>query len=224
MDFDANAGAGGSALDLMAGVESLLFVADEPVSVARLAEALETTPARVERALEDLQTAYTGHGLRLQRVGSRVQLVTAPEAALHIERFLGLEARTRLSRAALETLAIVAFRQPVTRPEIEAVRGVSSDSVLRTLVGVGLIEEVGRAPTVGRPILYGTTFEFLQHFGLSSLDDLPPLDAVPSDADVGAGADRSNPADCSNPADWNDPSVPAQTDLVPDPPGEEAGP
>jgi segregation and condensation protein B len=200
--------AGGSALDLVAGVESLLFVADEPVSVDRLAEALEVTPGQVERALEDLEAAYTRHGLRLQRAGSRVQLVTAPEAALYIERFLGLEARTRLSQAALETLAIVAYRQPITRPEIEAVRGVSSDSVLRTLVGVGLVEEVGRAPTVGRPILYGTTFEFLQHFGLSSLDALPPLGAVPSDV----GAD----ADCSNP------SVPAQTGLAPDLPGEEA--
>jgi len=105
-----------------------------------------------------------------------VQLVTAPEAASYVERFLGLEARTRLSRAALEALAIIAYRQPITRPEIEAIRGVSSDSVLRTLLRVGLIEEVGRASTVGRPILYGTTFEFLQHFGLRSLHELPDLE------------------------------------------------
>jgi len=167
-------------LSLAAQVESLLFVADGPVSVGRLAEALDFTPGNIEQALSDLEAAYAGRGLRLQRVGSRVQLITAPQAAPCIERFLGLEARTRLSRAALETLAIIAYRQPITRPEIEAVRGVNSDSVLRTLLSVALIEEVGRAPTVGRPILYGTTFEFLQRFGLYRLDDLPPLDGAPA--------------------------------------------
>jgi segregation and condensation protein B len=163
-------------LSVAAQVECLLFVADEPVSVGRLAEALEVTPGQVEWALTDLAAAYVGRGLRLQRVGSRVQLITTPQAAPYVERFLGLEARTSLSQAALETLAIIAYRQPITRPEIEAIRGVSSDSVLRTLLSVGLIEDVGRAPTVGRPILYGTTFEFLQHFGLSGLDELPPMD------------------------------------------------
>jgi len=160
----------------MARVESLLFVADAPVSVGYLAEALGVSAGEVERALADLEQSYAGRGLQLQRAASRVQLITAPEAAQCIERFLGLEARTRLSRAALETLSIVAYRQPITRRQIEAIRGVASDSVLRTLLSVGLIEEVGRARTVGRPILYGTTFEFLQHFGLRSLSDLPPLD------------------------------------------------
>lgn len=169
---------GDGVLSLMAKVESLLFVADAPISVGRLAEALEATPGQVERALTDLEGLYTERGLRLQRAGNQVQLVTAPEAASSIERFLGLGARTRLSRAALETLAIIAYRQPITRPEIEIIRGVGSDSVLRTLLSNGLIEEVGRAPTVGRPILYGTTFEFLQHFGLRGLDELPPLDSV----------------------------------------------
>lgn len=162
---------------LVALVESLLFVADSPVSIGRLAEALEVTTGQVEQALGELDAVYTGRGLRLQRAGSRVQLVTAPEAAPSVERFLGLEARTHLSRAALETLAIIAYRQPISRPEIEAIRGVNSDSVLRTLLSVGLIEEVGRAQTVGRPILYGTTFEFLQHFGLRGLDELPPLES-----------------------------------------------
>ena len=163
-------------LSLTAQVESLLFVADAPVPVGRLAEALEATTTQVERALDDLDAMLATGGLRLQRAGNRVQLITAPDAASCVERFLGLEARTRLSRAALETLAIIAYSQPVTRPEIEVIRGVSSDSVLRTLLSVGVIEEIGRAPTVGRPILYGTTFEFLQHFGLSSMEDLPPLD------------------------------------------------
>jgi len=164
----------------MARVESLLFVADGPVSVGRLAAALEAPPGQIERAVSDLEAAYAGRGLRLQRMGSRLQLVTAPENAPDVQRFLGLEARTRLSQAALETVAIIAYRQPITRPEIESIRGVGSDSVLRTLLSVGLIEEVGRAPTVGRPILYGTTFEFLQHFGLRSLDELPPLDSAPA--------------------------------------------
>jgi segregation and condensation protein B len=163
-------------LELTALVESLLFVADEPVSVGRLAEALEVAPGQVERALRELEQSLEGRGLRVERMGSRVQLVTAAEAAEHVQRFLGLAAQRRLSPAALEALAIIAYRQPTTRPAIEAVRGVSSDAVLRTLLSAGLIEEVGRAPTVGRPILYGTTFGFLQHFGLGRLEDMPPLE------------------------------------------------
>jgi segregation and condensation protein B len=165
-------------LEVSALIESLLFVADEPVSVARLAEALEVTPGQVEKGLRELEESLGDRGLRLERMGSRVQMVTAPEAASYVERFLGLEDRRRLSPAALETLAIIAYRQPVSRPQIEAVRGVNCDSVLRTLLTAGLIEEVGRAPTVGRPILYGTTFAFLQHFGLRGLEDLPPLEVA----------------------------------------------
>ncbi|MBN1178726.1 MAG: SMC-Scp complex subunit ScpB [Anaerolineae bacterium] len=164
-------------LELTALVESLLFVADEPVSTARLAAALEISQTEVEQALEALDSLLEGRGVCLERMGTHVQLVTAPQAAPHIERFLGLAEQRRLSPAALETLAIVAYRQPISRPEVEAFRGVNSDSVLRTLLSAGLIEEVGRAQTVGRPILYGTTFTFLQHFGLSRLDDLPPLEA-----------------------------------------------
>ncbi len=175
-------GSDNGALSIEAQVESLLFVAEGPVSIERLAEALETTPACVEEALSRLEAAYAGHGLRLQRAGNRVQLTTAPEAASRIERFLGLEVRTRLSQAALETLAIIAYRQPITRSEIEAIRGVNSDSVLRTLLSAGLIEETGRAVTPGRPILYGTTFEFLQYFGLSSLEELPPITADDEEA------------------------------------------
>lgn len=168
--------AGESILSIAARVESLLFVADAPVSTGRLAKALEITDGQVERALAEIETLYAGRGLRLQRAGNHVQLITAPEVAPYVERFLGLEARATLSRAALETLGIVAYRQPITRPEIEAIRGVNSDSVLRTLLRVGVIEGVGRAPTVGRPVIYGTTFEFLQYFGLRGLDELPPLD------------------------------------------------
>ena len=171
----------GTILSVAAQVESLLFVADAPVSVGRLTQALETTAGQVEWALSELEEIYARRGLRLQRIGNHVQIITAPEAAPYIERFLGLDARTTLSRSALETLAIIAYRQPITRPGIEAIRGVNSDSVLRTLLSVGVIEEVGRAQTVGRPILYGTTFEFLQHFGLCDLNELPPLDTTPGE-------------------------------------------
>lgn len=167
---------GNGHLDLPARVESLLFVADEPVSVHRLSEALEAPRGQVERALSELEVNYTERGLCLQWVEDRVQLATAPEAARCVERFLGLEARMHLSHAAREALAIIAYQQPVTRPKIEAIRGVGSDSVLRTLLSAGLIERVGRAEAVGRPFLYGTTSEFLQHFGLRSLEELPSLE------------------------------------------------
>lgn len=157
-------------------MESVLFVAEEPVSTYRLAQALETSPESVERALEELTAHYRDRGVRLQYCENGVQLTTAPEAAPHVERFLGLESRVHISQAALEALAIVAYRQPITRPEVEAIRGVGSDSVLRTLLSAGLVDRVGRADAVGRPFLYGTTPEFLQHFGLESLNGLPDLD------------------------------------------------
>lgn len=156
-------------------LESLLFVADEPVAVRRLATVVGITVAQAETALRELTEEYDQRGLRLQRKGPRVQMVTAPETADCVRAFLGLEKGGRLSPAALETLSIVAYRQPVTRAQIEAVRGVNSDSVLRTLINRGLIEETGRLGQAGRPIIYGTTFEFLQEFGLSSVEQLPPL-------------------------------------------------
>lgn len=157
-------------------LESLLFVADGPVAVSQLARVLEVEVTSVEEALERLRTAYSQKGLRIQRQGEQVQMVTAPEAAPYIERFLGLQLKSTLSPAALETLAIIAYQQPITRAQIEAVRGVNCDGVLRTLTSKGLIEEVGRLEQAGRPILYGTTFEFLQYFGLQDLAELPPLE------------------------------------------------
>ena len=154
-------------------VESLLFVADRPVPVRDIAAAIEASTNEVETALQSLSVEYQGRGIRLQRKGDEVQMVSAPEAGPHIERFLGLEISGRLSAASLETLSIVAYRQAVTRAQIDAIRGVQSDGVLRSLVRRGLVEQIGRAPTVGRPNLYGTTFEFLQQFGLQELSDLP---------------------------------------------------
>lgn len=151
-------------------------MAPGPVTVRDLARALERDEKEVEAALTEWAAAHAEAGVRLLRLDDRVQLVTAPEAAPYIRRFLGLERTVRLSPAALETLAIIAYRQPITRPAIEALRGVDCGGVLQTLLNLGLIEERGRAPSPGRPILYGTTPDFLRHFGLQSLDDLPPLD------------------------------------------------
>lgn len=160
---------------LLSLVESLLFVASEPVSIERLATALEVPLEEVEEALVILAQEYSGRGLRLQRRGRRVQMVTAPEAADPVRRFLGLELSGKLSPAAMESLAIIAYRQPITRAQVEAIRGVNSDSTIRTLVNRGLIEELGRLDQPGRPISYGTTFDFLQQFGLTSIEQLPPL-------------------------------------------------
>jgi segregation and condensation protein B len=162
-------------LELEALIESLLFVADGAVPVARLAEALEVSTREIEAGLAALVENSRHRGLSVQRFRDKVQLTTAPAAAGVVERFLGLAALTPLSRAALEALAIVAYQQPVTRPQIEAIRGVNSDSVIKNLLGKGLIEESGRAEGPGRPVLYSTTSEFMQHFGLAALSDLPPL-------------------------------------------------
>ena len=162
-------------LSLPAQIEALLFIAVEPVSPGQIATTLETTTTQVNNALDELDAAFQTRGLRLQRHNGRVQLTTAPETSEAIERFLGLEAITRLSRAALETLSIIAYQQPVTRPQVDSVRGVNSDGVMRSLLSKGLIQEGGRADGPGRPILYHTTPEFLQHFGLNSLNELPPL-------------------------------------------------
>lgn len=155
-------------------LEGLLFVAAEPVSVPELAAALNVHVTTVEAGLTHLEAALETRGLRLQRHAGRVQLTTAPLLAESIERFLGLESRTHLSRAGLETLAIIAYRQPITRPQIDAVRGVNSDSMLKSLLFKGLISELGRGEGPGRPILYATTPEFLQHLGLNSISEIPP--------------------------------------------------
>ena len=162
-------------LSLSAQLEALLFVSGEPVATAQLAAALDVAPSVVERGLNELDASLAGRGIRLQRHAGRVQLTTAPQLADLVERFLGLEATTHLSRAALETLAIIAYQQPVTRPQIDSIRGVNSDSMLKSLLHKNLILESGRADGPGRPILYSTTPEFLQHFGLNSILEMPPL-------------------------------------------------
>jgi len=162
-------------LDLTAILESILFVAAEPLEVAVLAGVVGEDEEIVRQALDRLAEDYQKRGVRIQHAGDAVQLVTAPETSEYVERYLGVEGRSRLSTGALETLAIVAYRQPLTRGAIEEIRGVSCDSVLATLRARGLIDEVGRASTVGRPYLYGTTFRFLEYFGLERPEDLPEI-------------------------------------------------
>jgi segregation and condensation protein B len=168
-------------------VESLLFVAAEPVAVRDLARVLMLSLDAVESALEQLMTDYRTRGIRLLRHQEQVQLVSAPEAASVVQRFLGLQnAAPRLSNAALETLAIIAYKQPITRAGIEAVRGVDCSGSVRTLLQRGLIAEVGRLQAVGRPVLYGTTEDFLKHFGLASIEQLPQVAEQPEQPTTGA--------------------------------------
>jgi segregation and condensation protein B len=156
-------------------LEALLFVAERPLTRREICTLAGVDRETVDALLGDLEVALRGRGIRLLIAADLVQLATAPEAGALIARYIGSDG-IRLSPAALETLAIVAYRQPVTRGVIERIRGVDSDYVVRSLLHRRLIVEQGRAETPGRPILYGTGFDFLERFGLTSLDDLQPLD------------------------------------------------
>jgi segregation and condensation protein B len=158
-----------------AQLEALLFVAEKPLSRREIATLAGVDRATVDARLGDLEVSLATRGIRLLLAGDRVELATAPEAGALVARYVGADA-VRLSPAALETLAIVAYRQPVTKAVIERIRGVDSDYTVRTLVHRRLVVEQGRSDAPGRPILYGTGFDFLERFGLTSLDELPPLD------------------------------------------------
>jgi segregation and condensation protein B len=169
---------------LPAVIESILFVADEAVEISMLARALRRPADAIEDALAELELRCAEGGTRLQRTRDTVQLVTSPQFGPFVERFLGMESRQRLSGAALESLAIIAYKQPLTRAGVEQVRGVNSDGAIASLIARGLVEEVGRAPGPGRPVLLGTTLRFLEHFGLARPGDLPPLPANGSILDL----------------------------------------
>ncbi|MBK8598656.1 MAG: SMC-Scp complex subunit ScpB [Holophagales bacterium] len=175
-------------------VEALLFAASKPIPLEKLAEAAEVTEAVIETALEALEAACAadGRGVRLDRVAGGVRLVTRPEYDYPVRRLLGLDGKTKLSMAALETLAIVAYRQPVTGPEVAELRGVNSSSSIRTLLDRKLITTAGRKEVVGTPFLYKTTKEFLVHFGLKGLGDLPKPEEL--EAIYGLDAPRTDPS------------------------------
>jgi segregation and condensation protein B len=172
---------------LGAAIESLLFVSGRPLERIELRKLLEADDIRLDRGLHALayDLSIQERGLRLQFLGEQVQLVTAPEHARYVAALLGLPMTAKLTSAALETLAVISYRQPITRSQIEAVRGVNSDRALASLIQHGLVVEVGRAQTVGRPALFSTTSEFLQQFGLTRLDELPrvSLDNIPDAQD-----------------------------------------
>ena len=158
---------------LRSRVESILFVASEPVTEKELCAVTGAPADDVREALEELRASRSGSGLAVREVGGGFRLTSNPDCRADIERFL-LPPRTHMSPASLETLAIVAYLQPVTRAEIESIRGVNVDAVMSTLEQRRFVKELGRKEVVGRPIIYGTTDYFLEAFGLRSLDDLPP--------------------------------------------------
>ncbi len=159
-------------------LEALLFVAEEPLTAGALAAAAGVSDGAVKKALVRLAADYEARGLRVAEDGHRYQLVTAPEFAPYVTQLLGMAPGQRLTRAALEVLAIIAYRQPCSRGEIEAVRGVNSDRVVAVLEGKGLIEAAGQADSGGRARLYRTTMRFFEHFAISGPGGLPPLPAA----------------------------------------------
>src|SRR5574337_172219 len=161
-------------------LEALLFVSESPLSLERIEELLDgCSKAEVSRLLADLQDKYRQpeRGIIVSEVAGGYRLTTKPEAAPWVQRLRGSKP-TRLSRAALETLALIAYKQPITKPEIEAIRGVMVDGVLKTLVERDLVRILGRKPEVGRPILYGTSRSFLEYFGFKDLSELPTLKEI----------------------------------------------
>ena len=170
--------------NLQGRIESILFVAGEAVAIPDLARALRIGEAELNRELNRIGSIYDyeQRGFMLKRFGNNVQLATRPLYADAVVRLLQPIQQQSLSQAAMETLAVVAYKQPVTRAEVEQIRGVKCDYSLQSLIYKGLIREVGRKDTIGRPILFGTTDEFLSHFGLRELSDLPPMPDNPDEA------------------------------------------
>ena len=172
---------------IAAAIESLLFVSGRPLEFAELRKLLDVDDAGLTSGLQILNDLLEsqGRGIRLQRLGEQVQLVTAPENARYIAALLDLPMTARLTTAAMETLAVISYRQPITRAQIEAIRGVNSDRAVASLIQHGLVVEIGRAQTVGRPALFATTPEFLQQFGLTSLEQLPRTNSESHSTETG---------------------------------------
>lgn len=158
-------------------LECMLFVSPQPLMTEHVAKSLELEETVVDQAIHELRLEYADRGLQIVRIAGGYQMCTRPEYSEQVSKLLKPE-KVRLSRAALETVAIIAYRQPITQPEIEAIRGVNSDGVVKTLTERNLIKQIGRRETAGRPMLYATTEEFLNHFGLNDLSQLPELDDV----------------------------------------------
>lgn len=173
-------------LRLRSIIEALLFISDQPVPASKIAEVVDLTEQEAKEIIEELANEYrrAERGFQLREVAGGYRFYSHPAYATYIEKLILSYDHRRLTQAALETLSIVAYKQPVTRADIAAVRGVNSDGVVNTLLNRGLVRELGRQEGPGQPILYGTTTRFLESFGLRSLDQLPPLDEFMPDADV----------------------------------------
>lgn len=164
--------------NLKSKLESLLFVAEKPVSVKEFADVTGVMVSEIQTTLTEIGKEYEARGIRLVRKGEYFSFVSAPENAKEVSALLNEELRHDLSQAALETLAIVTYKQPLTRMEVEDIRGVNTDQIIRSLMIRGLIAEVGRKEAIGRPILYGTTMEFVQYFGLNTEESLPKIEEL----------------------------------------------
>ena len=160
---------------LKVAIESVLFVAEGPVDIKTLARLTEVVPEELATVIEEVAAESRTRGVRIQRTGQAVQMVSAPETAIYVQRYLGIDEHQRLSPAVLATLTVIAYKQPVTKTEVERILKKNADYGVMMLKLRGLITEVGRAEGAGRPYLYGTTFKFLEHFGLEKPEDLPPL-------------------------------------------------
>ena len=211
---------------LRRAVESILFVADSSVDMKTLARLIEASVEDVARAVEELAVESSPRGVRIQRTEQAAQMVSAPENAVYIQRFLGIDENARLSPAVLATLTVIAYKQPITKGDIERILNKSAEYGVAMLNLRGLITEVGRAHAAGRPYLYGTTFKFLEHFGLEKPEDLPPLpeleaaalavtEEAPIADDEPATGDNTEP----NPGEWDET---AEDEIADEPPpGDE---
>jgi segregation and condensation protein B len=199
--------------ELVGQLEALLFASDAPLPLQRVAEVLEIGVADARATVDTLRVACDepGRGLAVVEVGGGIRLVTRPEHAPVLMSLQRLRLKSRLSRAAVETLTIIAYRQPISRPEIEQLRGVGTESVLTHLLERRLVRVVGRKATPGRPVLYGTTREFLEHFGLRDLEDLPPFEPPAGGPGGGAAGSEDGAATGTVEGDAVDPALAPET-------------
>ncbi|MBA2280483.1 MAG: SMC-Scp complex subunit ScpB [Actinomycetota bacterium] len=209
--------------DTSRAIEAILMVAEDPVDPQLLAQLLEVPAATVEQVCRDLTAAYEvdGRGFQLSKVAGGYRFQSHPDLTAYVERFVLEGQSSRLSAAALETLAIVAYKQPLSRAQIAAIRGVNVDGVVRTLQARGYIEEIARDPGPGQAVLLGTTRLFLEKLGVDSLDDLPPLGQFVPGADIVEQLEHGLLVDGDAPAE---PSPDAPYAPAPPPPADDAGP
>jgi len=199
-------------------LESMIFVSPTPVRLSELAEATGWSEGMIERDLRQVAGRYLDHGLELQRVAGAYRLVTKAELSEHVERLIGVQTRRRLSRSQLETLAVVAYRQPVTRAQVEAYRGVNCERLLSQLSDMRLVREAGRAELPGRPYIYATTVEFLRYFGLDKLENLPDMGELKRQPVEGISASQALwNASARGESDWDAASAPSAEIPVPEP-------